>query len=193
MRTRRLAPYPRALGATLALAGALLAAGLPRPAAAQPAGMLVQGSPPPEFALLDTTGKVVQLSDFRGRAILLSFWSCYTDTCFAATQAYSDLLDRLGPRGLAAPTICSELPPALAADGYAGLLKRCNAGQTILIDPEQRVSTFYGVKEYPTTVLIGPEFTVREVLAGVAALRDPAFHQRLENVVAEAAAWAPAK
>lgn len=162
---------------------ALVLAGSPLIARAQDFRPLVQGGPPPDFSLPDPAGREVRLSDFKGKAILLSFWSCYTDTCFASLGAYNALVERLGPRGLAAPTVCQEIPPALAENRYAGLLKRCSAGQTILIDTERRVGRLYFVTEFPTTVVIGPDFTIRELLVGVAPLREAAFAARLEQLV----------
>jgi peroxiredoxin len=108
------------------------------------------GSAAPEFALADTAGRTVHLSDFTGKVILLTFWSCYTDTCFTTVQVFQDLLARLGPLGLVAPTVCEEIPPALAADNYAGLLRRCSTGQTILVDPQRQVREIYRVRQLPT-------------------------------------------
>jgi len=155
-------------------------AGSARAGAAELNRPLVQGEPPPDFTLPDTAGKPVSLSDFRGRAILLSFISCYTDTCFAPLNVFEALLVRFGPARLAALTVCAEVPAALSQDGFAGLRSRCSAGQTLLIDQEQAVSTRYFVTEFPTSLLIGPDFTVREVLPGLAALRDPTLSGRIE-------------
>jgi peroxiredoxin len=142
------------------------------------AGMLAT-----DFSLADTAGKPVALSDFSGKVILLSFWSCYTDTCFTTVKVFEDLLARLGPLGLVAPTICEEIPPPLAADNYAGLLQRCSAGQKVLLDPERRVRGEYHVRQLPTSILIGPDMRVAEVIRGVQALRDPALHARIEALV----------
>lgn len=163
---------------------ALLAASV-RVAAAETFRPLVQGESPPDFTLPDTAGGSVQLSDFRGRIILLSFISCYTDTCFAAVNAFERLFASQGAARIAAPTVCAELPDALKANGYAGLLSRCSSGQTLLIDTDQAVSTKYFVTTFPTSVLIGPDFTVREVIQGVAALREPALQSRIEGLARE--------
>lgn len=174
-----------------ALLAAALLAGSVRVDAAEPLKPLVQGEPPPDFSLPDTAGRQVRLSDFKGRAILLTFVSCYTDTCFAPVNAFEPLLARFGRARLAAPTVCAEVPAALKADGYAGLIQRCSAGQTILIDEDQAISSRYFVTEFPTSVLIGSDFTVQEVLAGVAALRDPALPGRIEALAGEAGAPPP--
>ena len=96
------------------------------------------GATAPDFTLPDTAGAQVRLSDFAGKAILLTFWSCYTDTCFTTVKVFEELLAKLGPLGLVAPTVCEEIPPALAADNYAGLLQRCSTGQKILVDAAAR-------------------------------------------------------
>ena len=141
------------------------------------------GAAAPDFTLLDTGGKSVKLSDFSGKVILLTFWSCYSDTCFTTVKVFEELLARLGPLGLVAPTVCEEIPPALAADNYAGLLQRCSTGQTVLIDPEREVRGRYRVRQLPTSILIGTDMKVVEIVRGVPPLRDPALLERIEKLV----------
>ena len=148
---------------------------------------LAAGVVAPDFTLTDTGGKSVKLSDFAGKVILLTFWSCYSDTCFTTVKVFEDLLTRLGPLGLVAPTVCEEIPPALAADNYAGLLKRCSTGQKVLLDPERVVRGRYRVHQLPTSILIGQDMKIVEIVRGVPPLRDPAFHARLESLVRAAA------
>ena len=141
------------------------------------------GSTAPDFTLGDTAGKSVRLNDFKGKAVLLTFWSCHTDTCFTTVKVFEDLLARLGPLGLVAPTVCEEIPPGLAADNYAGLLQRCSVGQKILLDPQREVRARYRVRQLPTSVLIGPDMKIVEIVRGIPPLRDPAFHARIEQLV----------
>lgn len=168
------------IGVTLLLAGAA------RPAAAaeleitEPVGV---GSTAPDFTLPDTTGAQVRLGDFAGKAILLTFWSCYTDTCFTTVKVFEELLAKLGPLGLVAPTVCEEIPSGLAADNYAGLLQRCSTGQKILVDAQREVRGRYRVRQLPTSIVIGPDLKILEIVRGIPPLRDPAFHERLEKLV----------
>ena len=170
---------------------ALLAAA-PAPAAdIETLEPVATGSEAPDFTLNDTGGKSVRLRDFSGHVVLLSFWSCYTDTCFTTVKVFEDLLSRLGPLGLVAPTVCEEIPPALAADNYAGLLQRCSVGQKVLIDPQREVRGRYRIHQLPTSILIGPDMKVVEIVRGVPPLREPALHERIEKLVRAAAAAAP--
>jgi hypothetical protein len=73
--------------------------------------------------------------------------------------------------------------PALAADNYAGLLQRCSIGQTVLIDPQREVRGRYRIRQLPTSILIGPDMKVVEIVRGVPPLRDPALHERIERLV----------
>lgn len=141
------------------------------------------GTVAPDFTLNDTGGNNVSLGDFKGKVILLSFWSCHTDTCFTTVKVFEDLLSRLGPLGLVAPTICEEIPPALAADNYAGLLQRCSTGQKVLLDARREVRGRYRVHQLPTSILIGPDMKVLEIVKGVPPLRNPELHARIEALV----------
>ena len=176
---------PRGRFRLLAAAVAIgLLAAAPAPAAEiEVYESIAVGSVAPDFTLLDTAGKSVSLSDFAGKVTLLSFWSCYTDTCFTTVKVFEDLLSRLGPLGLVAPTVCEEIPPALAADNYAGLLQRCSTGQTVRIDSQREVRGRYRVRQLPTSILIGPDMKVVEIVRGVPPLRDPALHERIEKLV----------
>ena len=190
MGRRASVPLGRFRWVAAAVAAGILAAAPALAAEVEIAEPFAVGSVAPDFTLSDTAGKSVSLKDFAGKVIFLTFWSCHTDTCFTTVKVFEDLLARLGPLGLVAPTVCEEIPPALAADHYAGLLQRCSTGQTVLLDPEREVRGRYRVRQLPTSILIGPDMKVVEIVRGVPPLREPALHERIETLV-RAAAGAP--
>ncbi len=188
---RRAAVNAGRWGWRAALAAVLLAATPVQALDLNAADPVSAGAAAPDFTLPDTSGKPVRLGDFQGKVLLLTFWSCYTDTCFTTVKVFDELLARLGPLGLVAPTVCEEIPAALAADNYAGLLKRCSTGQLILIDPGRVVRGLYRVRQLPTSVLIGPDLRIVEIVRGIPPLRDPALHERIEKLVRAAGAAGP--
>jgi peroxiredoxin len=139
----------------------------------------------PGFVLPDSNNKAVGLTDFRGKAILLSFWSCHTDTCYTSVRVLEGLIKEYGSQGLVAPTVCSEVPPALARNSYADLLKRCGTGQIVLIDSDQALTRRLGIKEFPTTYLIDRNYTIWKVIEGVQPLMEEEFGIMVRSLVNE--------
>jgi len=136
-----------------------------------------------DFSLPATDGQEVSLSDFKGKVILLSFWSCYTDQCFTSVNIIRDLLEDFHNQGLVAPTVCSEIPEALARNNYAELLKRCGLGQAVMVDAERDVKRVYKVRKLPSTYLIGPDFKVHEIVKGVGRLREDSFRESIMTLL----------
>lgn len=139
----------------------------------------------PDFTLPDVDGREVSVSDFRGKVIMLSFWSCYTDTCFTSVRIIEGLIKDFSSQGLVAPTVCSEIPPALEKNSYAELVKRCGTGQIILIDAGKEMKGRMHIRQFPTTFLIGRDFLVRETIKGVPPLMRKEFREAVRALVAE--------
>ncbi len=171
-----------------ALAGFLCVAGICAPSLAAEragAGTLEVGGEFPGFVLPGVDGKEVALSDFRGKAILLSFWSCYTDTCFTAVRVIESLLQEYASQDLVAPTVCSEVPPALEKNDYSALLKRCSTGQVVLVDKDRKVTEGLGITEFPTTYLIDRDYTIWKVIQGIQPLMEEDFRALVRSLVTE--------
>jgi protein SCO1/2 len=103
------------LAATFVLLGALgvvlLARGDDRPSGPGFQGALQPPQiPPRDFALRDQDGKLVRLSDFRGRPVLVTFmYSTCRDTCPLTAQQIRGALDDLGHD---VPTLAISVDPA---------------------------------------------------------------------------------
>lgn len=179
-------PFLR-LAATL-----LLLASVPGTSAGEewrlPREMPRAGYAPTSFTLPDTSGQPVSLSDFQGMVILLSFWSCYSDACFSSVSILRDFIREFGPEKFVVPTVCSEVPEALAVDRYSGLLRHCSVGQVVLVDEEKRVQELYNLDSgsLPVAFLIGPDFTIEEVVKSTSRLREEGFRSKIAKLVEEA-------
>ena len=146
------------------------------------------GKGPHDFTLPDPLGTEHRLSDHRGEVVLLSFWSCYADSCSTAVRSINGLLEEFGEEGLSALTICSEVPPALAKETYRGLQAQCGAGQTILVDREKEVTDKYRLhtQSLPMMYLVGREFLIREIITENARLREKRFRKKIERLLSGA-------
>ena len=144
-----------------------------------------EGAEFPDFTLPDADGKPVSLSDFRGKAIMLSFWSCFSDTCFTSVRVIEGLLEKYSSQGLVAPTVCSEIPPALEKNSYSGLLERCGTGQVVLIDREMNLKEKLGITVFPTTFLIDRNYVVWRIVTGIRPVMDKEFQRLVQSLVQE--------
>jgi len=147
----------------------------------------------PDLTLPDVDGREVSISEFRGKVIMLSFWSCYTDTCFTSVRIIEGLIEDFSSQGLVAPTVCLEIPVALEKNSYAELVKRCGAGQIILIDAKKELKGRLKIRQFPTTFLIGRDFLVREKIKGVPPLMRKEFREAVRALVVEENAPAAAE
>jgi peroxiredoxin len=169
------------LGTALLALCAAAATAQEKPATALPRA----GAAFPEFTLSDVGGKPVSLGEMRGKAILLSFWSCYTDTCFTSVRVIEELIKKYGAQGLVAPTVCAEVPGALETNNYAGLLQRCGTGQVVLVDKDKALTKRLGITEFPTTFLIDRNHVVWKVITGIRPIMDEEFQQLVGSLVTE--------
>lgn len=87
---------------------ALLALLLAAPALAQERPMA------PEFSLRTLDGGKVQLSDYRGKVVILSFWATWCGPCKQELPILQRLLDKYGEQGLAVLAINIDDPKTLA-------------------------------------------------------------------------------
>ena len=101
---------------------------------------LQNGDRAPDFKLVDQHGKTLQLSDFRGRKLLLYFYpkadtpGCTTQSC-AVRDALADLQDR----GVAAVGISPD-----AEKKQKKFDDKYQLGFPLLSDPEHEVAEAYG-------------------------------------------------
>jgi len=56
--------------------------------------------PAPDFVLTTYDGDQLQLSDFRGKVVLLNFWASWCPPCRVEAPVLQDAAERLGPAGL---------------------------------------------------------------------------------------------
>jgi len=115
-----------------------------------------------EFALTSLDGQTVKLSDFRGKPVVINFWSTWCEPCKAehdilqnAARTYGDAVQFLG-------VVYQD--DAQAARDY---LKTRMSVFPQLADPNTRVGLDYGVSGVPESFFIDVQGRIRHKQAGV--------------------------
>jgi thiol-disulfide isomerase/thioredoxin len=151
------------------LLAALGALGLPCvhavPSAAIPLGYDVQpwprGRKAPPIPSVDTAGRAWALSSLRSRVVLINFWASWCAPCRSEMPALQALAERENS-GLTLLTINLKESPAAIAQFVLGT----GLSLPVLRDPQGDVARAWGVRVYPSTVVMDPEGRPRSLVRG---------------------------
>jgi peroxiredoxin len=128
---------------------------------------LSTGQPAPDFSGRDLDGNLVQLSDYRDRPVMLTFWS---PDCFACREELPTLQAIASESGaeVALITIVSHLPAA----EVQSFLDQQGLTIPVIVDEAGKIAPRYEVSGIPFTYLIGADGRIERTLIGAGAPGD---------------------
>jgi thiol-disulfide isomerase/thioredoxin len=132
---------------------------------------------------LNTGGKELQLQDFRGKVVVLDFWTFCCINCLHVIDELrpleAEFADEVVTVGVHSPKFEHEADP----DALIAAVERYAVHHPVLDDPELTTWQNYAVKAWPTLVVIDPEGYVVHVAAGEGHVE--ALRSVITEVVAE--------
>lgn len=133
------------LQAALATLGA---AGLSQAVAGEAYQVSPWAGPVDGFQLVDTTGKVWQPADFRGRAVLLNFWASWCEPCRAEMPSLQQAAALHGAGKMLVLAINFKEKPGTAQQ----FAERAGITLPVLLDVDGQAARRWGVRIFPTTL-----------------------------------------
>ncbi|MBP1155218.1 MULTISPECIES: redoxin domain-containing protein [unclassified Paenibacillus] len=120
-----------------------------------------QGAQAPNFKLLGLDGKTYELSDYKGRAVIVNFWGTFCEPCRdempALERQHAKWGDQLAVLGL------NLDEPRVTVENFVSQYK---VTFPILMDKNEEMRKRYGVSQYPTTFFVGPDGIVSQIRIG---------------------------
>jgi peroxiredoxin len=150
-----------------AVAGALLADQTLTP--------LPEGTVAPDFALSDTDGNQHQLSDYRGKPVIINFWATWCPPCREEIPSMNRAWQVLEQEGIAMLAI------DMGEDEDTIFIFTADypADFPILLDRSGEVTEEWPVKGLPTTFVVAPDGSLVYRAIGSREWDDPALLDRI--------------
>lgn len=151
-----------AISTTAALVTRLLSS-RHRSTSAMETSLTLNGQLAPDFALESVDGRIVHLSDFHGKAVLLHFWTTSWLPCRVEMQWFEMMHKQYGPQGLQVLSIAMD-----TADkkDIAEIASNLGVDYPILLGRES-VGDSYGLREFPVTIYVGRDGKIIDKVPGV--------------------------
>lgn len=129
------------------------------------AGVLGQTSKaPPQFELRDINGRIVRLSDYRGKVVLINFWATWCPPCRAEMPDLVRLQRQHKRHGLQIIGITYPPESKIRVRRFARSLK---VNYPIILGTRQIKTRFSSEEALPLTVVIDREGKISEVISGI--------------------------
>jgi cytochrome c biogenesis protein CcmG/thiol:disulfide interchange protein DsbE len=115
------------------------------------------GQPAPDFALTDLDGNALQLSELRGRPVIVNFWASWCGPCVDEFPVLEKALTRHQAANLAVVGIVFRDNSEAARDFMA----RMGASWTAAMDPGELTAQSFGIYAPPESIFIDADGIVR--------------------------------
>lgn len=133
----------------------------------------------PDFSVGDSQGKRVELTDFRGKVVLLDFWATWCHGCKTEIPWFMEFHKKYQRNGLAVIGVSMD------EDGWKSVkpfVEEWKIKYPIVVG-NQELAKLYSVEAMPVTLLIDRKGRIAATHEGV--VQKDAFEQELKNLLQE--------
>ncbi|MBZ0264771.1 TlpA family protein disulfide reductase [bacterium] len=124
---------------------------------------LAEAQNAPNWKLSDLDGNMKQLSDYKGKVVILDFWDTWCPPCKKEIPGFIELQDQYGDNGL---VIIGAAFGRDGKDAVAEFTKEWKINYPIVLADRETSNMYGGIRSIPTTFVIDQEGRVRAVHVG---------------------------
>lgn len=121
------------------------------------------GDEAPDFFLSTFKGEALSLNDLKGSIVILVYWKPDQRRSITTMKDIQDIYSSYKKKGVEIIGITADVEKR---DSILGIIKNSEIDFPILLDPDREIYGNYGIRVYPSTVMIDREGTVSYTLPG---------------------------
>jgi thiol-disulfide isomerase/thioredoxin len=125
--------------------------------------------PAPEFALKDIDGRTVNLSDYKGKVILLNFWATWCGPCKIEIPWLIDFEQKYKDRGFAVIGVAMDDEGWEVVKPY---LAQSKINYRVILGSDTVATLYGGVESLPTTFMLDQEGKIASTHIGLVSKSD---------------------
>jgi len=122
----------------------------------------VVGTAVEDFQLVDLSGKMQSLSQYRGKIVLVNFWATWCKPCTTEMPAMQTIYDKLRDKGFVVLAV-NELEDDAKVREH---IKQYGHTFPVLMDRDNKVANQFGVFGLPVSVFLDEKGVVQEYIKG---------------------------
>ena len=129
-----------------------------------PAQVLAQESRAPQFELRDINGRLVRLSNYRGKVVLINFWATWCPPCRAEMPDLVRLQREHGKDGL---QIIGVTYPPEEKERVRRFARKLKVNYPIILGTHEFKVRYSSDETLPLTVVINRDGKVSDIISGI--------------------------
>src|SRR5574337_1276974 len=166
----------------LILIGALFAAGYILTANGPAKKKIIEsGDRAPEFRLQAQDGRLVSLSEFRGKVVMVHFWATWCPPCVEEIPTIEKLYRDFPGTDFEILAVSVDENGAGAVSSFT---QRNNLRLPVLLDPDRATAGSYGTFKFPETYIVDRSGVVKFKVIGPHDWNDPAARKAIRDMIA---------
>ncbi len=123
-----------------------------------------KGNRAPDFTLLDLEGNKVELSDFRGKKVVLNFWATWCPPCRAEMPHMERIYEKNNEEVVILAVNLTNTEKSHS--GVQEFVEDFQLSFPIVMDTKGEISSQYHVFAYPTSLMIDANGVIHEIYRG---------------------------
>ena len=115
----------------------------------------------PMLALKDLQGSPRQLSDYRGKVVVINFWATWCGPCVAEMPSLQKMRDRINEKSATPSVEILAVNLAESSTKVGEFVKKLGVSFPVLLDRDEEAKDAWKIRFVPATFIVGPEGKVR--------------------------------